>query len=133
VRIPEANLRPERGNGNGSWNAGKPEGNLSRDRERAQKLPRHEKKLSLRNVIRPADSLGRGEKMPSGKVIWFDAVRGYGFIKPDSGESDILVHLHELEKSHLRGLVEGQRISFDVEPSPMNGRPAACNIRGDAR
>jgi CspA family cold shock protein len=67
--------------------------------------------------------------MPTGKVIWFDAVRGYGFIKQDGGEGDILVHLRELERSHLRGLVEGQSVRFDIERSPFNGKPAACNIR----
>jgi CspA family cold shock protein len=90
---------------------------------------RNDKKLSWRGIIRP-EQLTTGKKMPTGEVIWFDALRGYGFIKPDSGENDILVHLRELEKSHLRGLVEGQRVSFDIEPSPMNGKPEACNIRG---
>jgi CspA family cold shock protein len=67
--------------------------------------------------------------MPTGKVVWFDTVRGYGFIKPDSGEDEVIVHVRDLEKADLPALFEGQSVSFVIRPSLYNGKPAAYKIR----
>ena len=49
----------------------------------------------------------------TGTVKFFNEVRGYGFIKPDDGCSDVFVHITAVERA---GLTAGQRITFDVEP-----------------
>jgi CspA family cold shock protein len=52
--------------------------------------------------------------MVTGTVKWFNATKGYGFIKPDDGEKDAFVHISEVERSGMGRLTEGQRVSFKV-------------------
>ncbi len=52
--------------------------------------------------------------MPSGTVKWFNATKGYGFIKPDNGGKDVFVHVTALESSGMKSLNEGQRVNFEV-------------------
>ena len=52
----------------------------------------------------------------SGTVKFFNGERGYGFIKPDDGGRDVFVHITAVEHAGLKGLNEGQRIQFEVEP-----------------
>ena len=53
--------------------------------------------------------------MPSGKVKWFNAKKGYGFITDDETNKDIFLHVSSLEESKLRVLKEEQRIKFDIK------------------
>ena len=64
----------------------------------------------------------------SGTVKFFNAQKGYGFIKPDDGGRDIFVHITAVERSGLSDLAEGQRISFDVEPDKKGKGPKAVNL-----
>ena len=57
----------------------------------------------------------RGLKMPSGKVKWFNAKKGYGFIKDDETQKDIFLHVSALEESKLRVLKEEQSIVYDIK------------------
>ena len=57
----------------------------------------------------------RGFKMPSGKVKWFNAKKGYGFITDDKSKKDIFLHVSALEKSKLRILKEEQKIFYDIK------------------
>jgi cold shock protein len=57
----------------------------------------------------------RGLKMPSGKVKWFNAKKGYGFITDDESNKDIFLHVSALEDSKLRVLKEEQKIIFDIK------------------
>ncbi len=66
--------------------------------------------------------------MPRGTVKWFDPVRGYGFITPDSGSKDAFVHISSVEKAGLSGLVEGQKIEFEMV-ADKRGRLSADNLR----
>jgi cold shock protein len=50
--------------------------------------------------------------MSSGTVKWFNHAKGYGFIVPDDGGSDVFVHISTVESSGLKGLTEGQKVSF---------------------
>jgi CspA family cold shock protein len=50
--------------------------------------------------------------MATGTVKWFNATKGYGFIKPDGGGKDVFVHITAVEKSGIGQLKEGQRVSF---------------------
>ena len=56
----------------------------------------------------------RGLKMPSGKVKWFNAKKGYGFITDDETQKDIFLHISSLEDSKLRVLKEEQKIIYDI-------------------
>jgi CspA family cold shock protein len=61
-----------------------------------------------------------------GTVKWFNPVKGFGFIQPESGSQDVFVHISAVERSGLNTLVEGQRVSFDVITE--RGRQAASNL-----
>ena len=63
----------------------------------------------------------------TGVVKFFNADKGYGFIKPDDGGSDIFVHASAVEQAGLRALSEGQKIAFDVEPDKKGKGPKAVN------
>jgi cold shock protein len=64
----------------------------------------------------------------SGTVKFFNGERGYGFIKPDDGGRDVFVHITAVEQAGLKGLNEGQRITFDVEPDKKGKGPKAVNL-----
>jgi CspA family cold shock protein len=64
----------------------------------------------------------------TGTVKFFNGERGYGFIKPDDGGRDVFVHITAVERAGLKSLVEGQRISFDVEPDKKGKGPKAVNL-----
>ena len=53
--------------------------------------------------------------MPSGKVKWFNAKKGYGFITDDETQKDIFLHVSALESSKLRVLKEEQTIVYDIK------------------
>ncbi|HKG74483.1 MAG TPA: cold-shock protein [Aestuariivirgaceae bacterium] len=67
--------------------------------------------------------------MPVGKVKWFDARKGFGFIEPEGGGSDVFVHISAVERAGLSNLAEGQRVSFDEQRDPKRGKTSAGNIK----
>lgn len=69
--------------------------------------------------------------MPSGTVKWFNNKKGFGFIVPDGGGSDVFVHISAVEKSGMQGLNEGQKISFELAPDRA-GRMTAVNLKDAA-
>ena len=64
----------------------------------------------------------------AGTVKFFNAERGYGFIKPDEGGRGVFVHVTAVERAGLKSLIEGQRISFGVEPDKKGKGPKAVNL-----
>ena len=58
--------------------------------------------------------------MPLGKVKWFNAQKGYGFITEDKSEKDVFLHVSALEKSKLRVLRENQKIQFEIKEEKVN-------------
>ena len=64
----------------------------------------------------------------TGTVKFFNAERGYGFIKPDDGGRDVFVHITAVERAGLKSLNEGQRISFEVEPDKKGKGPKAVDL-----
>jgi len=71
----------------------------------------------------------KGQHVSTGTVKWFNETKGYGFITPDQGGSDIFVHISAVERSGLRGLNEGQKISYDLEADRKTGKSAAVNLK----
>tara|TARA_A100001011_G_scaffold268510_1_gene277663 strand:- start:245 stop:463 length:219 start_codon:yes stop_codon:yes gene_type:complete len=69
----------------------------------------------------------RGSIMPSGKVKWFNAKKGYGFITDDETNKDIFLHVSALEESKLRVLKEEQKIKFDIKEE--KSKLQAINIK----
>jgi CspA family cold shock protein len=67
--------------------------------------------------------------MTTGVVQWFNPTKGYGFIQPDDGGKDVFVHVSALERASMRDLVEGQKVSFDIEIDSRSGKTSATNIR----
>jgi CspA family cold shock protein len=65
----------------------------------------------------------------SGTVKFFNTTKGFGFITPDDGAKDVFVHISAVEKSGLRTLVDGQKVTFDVEPDRMGKGPKAVNLQ----
>jgi len=52
--------------------------------------------------------------MPEGTVKWFNADKGYGFISPEDGGSDLFVHFSSIQGSGYKSLDDGQRVSYTV-------------------
>jgi len=67
--------------------------------------------------------------MATGTVKWYNDQKGYGFIQPDSGGKDVFVHATALERAGLRGLAEGQKVSYDVEADRRSGKESATNLK----
>ena len=67
--------------------------------------------------------------MPVGSVKWFNSTKGYGFIQPESGGSDVFVHISAVERAGMSGLVEGQRISYEEQRDPKRGKSSAVNLK----
>ena len=65
--------------------------------------------------------------MATGTVKWFNATKGFGFIQPDGGSKDVFVHISAVERAGLRGLDDGQKVSFELEKS-RDGRESAGNL-----
>ncbi len=55
----------------------------------------------------------------------------FGFIKPSSGGGDVFVHISAVERAGLRGLDEGQTLSYDLEQDPRSGKASATNLKVD--
>ena len=63
-----------------------------------------------------------------GTVKFFNGTKGYGFIANDDGKSpDTFVHIKDIQKSGLDELKQGQKVSFDLQPS-RNGKTCATKI-----
>ena len=67
--------------------------------------------------------------MNTGTVKFYNDQKGYGFITPDGGGKDVFVHASALERAGLRGLREGQKVSFDVREDRKTGKMAVDTIQ----
>ncbi len=65
--------------------------------------------------------------MAEGKVKWFNADKGYGFIEHEGGD-DLFVHFSEIQSEGFKSLDEGQSVSFE-SGTGKNNKPAATNVR----
>ena len=67
--------------------------------------------------------------MHPGIVKWFNAQRGFGFIQPESGGKDVFVHINALDRAGLRGLVEGQKIKYELVVDARSGKTSADQVQ----
>jgi CspA family cold shock protein len=65
--------------------------------------------------------------MASGTVKWFNATKGFGFIMPSDGGKDVFVHITAVQAAGLRGLDEGQKVTYEV--AMERGKAAATNLK----
>ena len=66
--------------------------------------------------------------MITGKVKFFNAQKGYGFIAPEDGGKDAFVHVSALEKAGLSNLSEDQQVSYELE-TDARGKTSAVNLQ----
>jgi cold shock protein len=67
--------------------------------------------------------------MDTGTVKFYNSQKGFGFIQPDKGGKDVFVHATALERAGIRGLVEGQKVSFDTQEDRRTGKIAVGTIQ----
>lgn len=65
--------------------------------------------------------------MATGIVKWFNPMKGFGFIAPEQGGSDVFVHISALERAGLHTLNEGQRVSYELATN--KGKTSAANLK----
>lgn len=71
--------------------------------------------------------LGTLHMAQKGKVKWFNADKGFGFITPDDGGTDVFAHFSAIEGRGYRSLNEGQEVEYEVKDGPKG--PQASEIR----
>ena len=64
--------------------------------------------------------------MTTGTVKWFNESKGFGFISPSDGSSDVFVHFSAIQGGGFKTLAEGQAVSFEVENGPKG--PQATDV-----
>jgi CspA family cold shock protein len=69
--------------------------------------------------------------MPQRTVKWFNSQKGFGFIQSSDGSKDVFVHISAVERAGMRGLDEGQKVSFDLVTDRKSGKTSAGNLRAD--
>jgi len=65
----------------------------------------------------------------TGKVVFFDGGRGYGFIEPLDGGTQLFCHHSEICATGYRTLDRGARVEYDIGTSEKNGKPMAVKVR----
>ena len=66
--------------------------------------------------------------MATGTVKWFNATKGFGFIQPDDGGTDVFVHISAVERAGLSSLNEGQKVAYEVTQDRRTGKSAADQL-----
>lgn len=65
--------------------------------------------------------------MAIGIVKFFDATKGFGFIRPENGDKDVFVHVSAVQNAGMNTLSEGQRVSYEVVTE--RGKLAASQLK----
>jgi CspA family cold shock protein len=65
----------------------------------------------------------------TGKVVLYNADRGFGFIRPDNGDVDVFVHVSTAHEGGIDELAVGDRLEFLIARDERNGKPRAVDIR----
>jgi CspA family cold shock protein len=67
--------------------------------------------------------------MTTGTVKFFNSTKGYGFIQPEDGATDVFVHISAVERAGMHTLAEGQKVSFEIVQDRRSGKNAAENLQ----
>ena len=67
--------------------------------------------------------------MATGTVKWFNSTKGFGFIQPDAGGTDVFVHISAVERAGLRDLAEGQKIGYEMVRDNKSGKMSADQLK----
>lgn len=67
--------------------------------------------------------------MTTGTVKFFNSTKGYGFIQPDDGSTDVFVHISAVERAGMHTIVEGQKLSFEAVRDTRSGKIAADRLQ----
>ena len=68
------------------------------------------------------------EEMQTGTVKFFNGTKGFGFIQPEDGSTDVFVHVSALQRSGLQGLQEGDKVTFNTAVDQRSGKSAVDSI-----
>lgn len=71
----------------------------------------------------------RDRTMQIGTVKWFNGQKGFGFIQPDDGGSDVFVHASAVERAGMSALHEGQKLGFELERDSRSGKMSAGQLQ----
>lgn len=66
--------------------------------------------------------------MATGTVKWFNTTKGFGFIQPDQGGTDVFVHISAVQRAGLATLDEGQKVTYEIVQDRRSGRSSADNL-----
>jgi len=66
--------------------------------------------------------------MPTNTVKWFNSTKGFGFIAPDGGGTDVFVHISAVERAGLKSLNDNQKIGYELQ-SGRDGRASASDMQ----
>ena len=66
--------------------------------------------------------------MATGTVKWFNAQKGYGFLQPDDCGKDVFVHISAVERAGLKGLKDGQKVTYELITDKRTGRTSAGDL-----
>jgi CspA family cold shock protein len=67
--------------------------------------------------------------MATGTVKWFNGQKGFGFIQPDNGGTDVFVHISAVERAGLRDLREAQKVSYEITQDQRSGKSSADQLK----
>lgn len=67
--------------------------------------------------------------MNIGTVKWFNTIKGFGFIQPDNGGTDVFVHISAVERAGMQSLSEGQKVQFELVRDTRTGKSSAGNLQ----
>ena len=67
-------------------------------------------------------------KMPIGTVKFFNESKGFGFIRPDNGDTDAFVHISAVERAGMRTLTQDQRLSYELQQD-RPGKMSATDLK----
>jgi len=68
------------------------------------------------------------EEMKTGTVKFFNTTKGFGFIQPTDGGTDVFVHISAVQASGLTGLNEGDQVSYSTALDQRSGKTAVDSI-----
>ncbi len=77
----------------------------------------------------PRESAGESRGAGAGTVKWFNPTKGFGFIRPDDGGTDVFVHLSAVQGAGLDALEDGQPVSYTLVENPQTRKLSATDLR----